>query len=316
MYHQAKIRNMGNYTVAKLEKCHKKSRAIIRLPTTSLSSPIIVLIVYLIGISNSFGSSVYGHDFVPNESASFLSLMDQLKSELDIVQTNLANGNFSLAEDHAARAVGLLNSKDPINNITWKEEIAERNERIAEELDSAVSGLESMNLSAQSSSNANTTQSMSDIDAIIDEAITSRIDREQRDNATIQATALGDLINTLLGYYGDAFSIGFDMGNMSQMASGMEAASSNKSYSLVDVTDYQSAQALAKTALDIFNTELKNLASTNKTESVTKLEESLNQLSNLIDNKSSPIEVMTIGHTQVHPNLQQAFNLQLQQMKM
>jgi hypothetical protein len=102
---------------------------------------------------------------------------------------------------------------------------------------------------------------------------------------------------------------------MSQMASGMEGASSNKSYSLVNVTDYQSAQALAKMALDIFNTELKDLASTNKTEPVSQLEAGLKQLRNLIDNKSSPIEVMTIGHTQVHPNLQKAFNLQLQ-MKM
>ena len=164
-------------------------------------------------------------------------------------------------------------------------------------------------------SNGVTNQSISDVDAVIDEAITSRIDAEQRENATIQATALGDIINTLLNSYGYAFSVGFDMGNMSQMASGIEGASSNKSYSLVNVTDYQSAQALARMASDIFNTELKNLASTNNTESVTKLEAALEQLSNLIDNKSSPIEVMTLGHTQIHPNLQKAFNLQLQ-MKM
>jgi hypothetical protein len=257
---------------------------------------------------------VYGHNFAPDESASFLSLMNKLKAELGLVQTNLDNGNVSLAEEHATQAVGILNSKDPVNNITWKEEIAERNARIAGELVSAVSALDNMNMSA-SSSNGVSNQSISDIDAIIDEAITSRIDKEQRDNATIQATALGDIVNALLNYYGDAFSVGFDMGNMSQMASGMEGASSNKSYSLVNVTDYQSAQALAKMALDIFNTELKDLASTNKTEPVTQLEAGLKQLRNLIDNKSSPIEVMTIGHTQVHPNLQKAFNLQLQ-MKM
>ena len=37
-------------------------------------------------------------------------------------------------------------------------------------------------------------------------------DTEQRENATIQATALGDIVNTLLNSYGDAFSVGFDMG--------------------------------------------------------------------------------------------------------
>ena len=298
-----------------MEKCHKKYHTVMTVPIP-LSTAFIVLIICLGGVSNSLESPVYGHDFVPHESASFLSLMDQLKAEIGLVQTNLANDNLSLAEDHAARAIGLLDSKDPINSITWKEEIAERNEGIAEDLVSAVTGLETINKSTSTSINASTTQSISDIDAIIDEAITSRIDREQRENGTIQATALGDLINTLLGYYGDAFSVGFDMGNMSQMASGIEGASSNKSYLLANVTEYQSAQALAKMALDTFNNELKDLASINKTDSVAKLEESLNQLRNLIDNKSSPLEVMTIGHTQVHPSLQKAFNLQLQQMKM
>ena len=294
-----------------MEKCRRKCHTAISLQT-SLSLAFIVLIICLIDASNSFETLVYGHDFVPNESASFLSIMNQLKAELDLVQTNFVNGNSSLAEDHAERAVEFLNSKDPINNITWKEEIAERNERIAEELVSAVAALENMNISPSPSSNGGMNQSISNIDAIIDEAITSRIDKEQRENATIQATALGDIINTLLGFYGDAFSVGFDMGNMSQMASGMEGASSKKSYSLVNVTDYQSAQALAKMALEIFNNELRILASTDETDSDIKLGEGLKQLSNLIDNKSSPIEVMMIGHTQVHPNLQVAFNLQLQ----
>jgi hypothetical protein len=279
-----------------------------------ISSTFVVLAIYLIGMSNSFELKVYGHDFVPNESASFLSLMDQLKAELGLVETNIANGNVSLAEAHATQAIEILNSKDPVNNITWKEEIAEKNARIAGELVSAVSALDNMNMSTSSSS-GDTNQSVSNIDAIIDEAVTSRIDTEQRENATIQATALGDIINTLLNYYGDAFSVGFDMGNMSQMASGMEGASSNKNYSLINASDYQSAQALAQMALENFNNELKNLASSNKTDSVNELEASLNQLTSNIDNKSSPIDVMTFGHTQVHPNLQKAFNLQLQ-MKM
>jgi hypothetical protein len=301
---------MNDYTLPNLEKCHKKNRIVIGL---RISSAFVILAIYLIGMSHSFELKVYGHDFVPNESASFLSLMDQLKAELGLVQTNIANGNVSLAEAHATQAIDILNSKDPVNNITWKEEIAEKNARIAGELVSAVSALDNMNMTTSSSGDTN--QSISDIDAIIDEAITSRVDKEQRDNATIQATALGDIINTLLSYYGDAFLVRFDMGNMSQMASGMEGTSSSKNYSIVNVTDYQSAQALAQMALENFNNELKNLASSNKTDSVNELEAGLNQLRSNIDNKSSPIDVMTFGHTQVHPNLQKSFNLELQ-MKM
>jgi hypothetical protein len=88
----------------------------------------------LVGIGNSFNSIVYSHDFVLNKSVLFISFISQLETELDLAQANLADGNVSLAEEHLAQAVGLLNSNDPINNISWKEEITIRNQRVANEL--------------------------------------------------------------------------------------------------------------------------------------------------------------------------------------
>ena len=256
---------------------------------------------------------MYGHDFVPNESASFLSFANQLQTESELVQSNLANGNLTLAKEHATRAIELLNSKDPVNNVAWMDEIAERNQRVANELVTAVSNLENITGSPSSSEQQQSTnQSIGEIDAILEEAVTTRIDRDQRVNATIQATALGDIINTLLRYYGDAYEVGFDMGNMSEMAS-MMGNNSNINHTLINVVDYQSAQALAAKAQEIFNNELKPLA--NATDSIAKLEDSLIQLTNSIENKASPMDIMMIGHTQIHPNLQEAFNLQLQ-MKM
>jgi hypothetical protein len=45
---------------------------------------------------------------------------------------------------------------------------------------------------------------------------------------------------------------------------------------------------------------------------ITNLENGLTQLNNSIRNKASPMDIMMIGHTQVHPNLMEAFNLELQ----
>jgi hypothetical protein len=280
----------------------------------------VVLILSLIGIRSSFNSLVYGHDFIPNESAFFLSFANQLKTESELVQTSLASNNVALAKEHAVRAIELLNSKDPINNITWKEEIAEKNQLVANELVTAVSSLENITMSLSSPSSkqmqqqsisGNTiNQLVSEIDEIIDEAITTTIDKEQRVNATIQATALGDIINTILRHYGEAHVVSFDMGNMSEMASEMNGNSSDMNYILVDFADYQSAQALATKAQEIFNNELKLLANKNATNSIAKLEDGLIRLSNSIENKSSPIDVMIIGHSQIHPYLQAAFNLQ------
>jgi hypothetical protein len=269
--------------------------------------------LFLFNIDTFSKLQVYGHDFVPNESASFLSFTNQLQAESELVQNNLANDSFTLAKEHATRAIELLNSKDPVNNVSWIDEIAERNQRVANELIAAVSNLVNMTESQSSSfpeQQQSINQSIGEIDAIIDEAITTRIDRDQRVNATIQATALGDIINTLLRYYGNAYEVGFDMGNMSEMASMMDG--SNTNYTLVNIVDYQSAQALAAKAQEIFNNELGPLANRNATDNIAKLEGGLRELSSLIENKSSPMELVMVGHSQVHPSLQSAFNLQLQ----
>jgi hypothetical protein len=101
------------------------------------------------------------------------------------------------------------------------------------------------------------------------------------------------------------------MGNMSEMAS-MMGNGSDTNYTLVSVADYQSAQALATKAQEIFNSELRPSANMNATTNVAKLEDGLIKLRNLIENRAFPMEVMTVGHTQVHPNLQSGFDLQLQ----
>jgi len=89
----------------------------------------------------------------------------------------------------------------------------------------------------------------------------------------------------------------------------------NTGYSLVNVSDYQSAQALATKASEIFNTSLKHATMSNNnsnvTAFVTSLENGLTQLNDSIGKKASPLDVMMIVHTQIHPNLLEAFNLQL-----
>ena len=55
-----------------------------------------------------FSKKIYGHTFTPSESASFLSFTEQLRIESELVETNLANNNISLAEEHAEKAAMLL----------------------------------------------------------------------------------------------------------------------------------------------------------------------------------------------------------------
>jgi hypothetical protein len=102
------------------------------------------------------------------------------------------------------------------------------------------------------------------------------------------------------------------MGSMDTSSSIMMSTNSQgRNYSLTDITDYQSAQTLATKAQDIFKTELKPIAPGNSSVFAVNLENGLTQLNNAIKNKTSLTDVMMVVHTQIHPNLLEAFNLKL-----
>ena len=94
------------------------------------------------------------------------------------------------------------------------------------------------------------------------------------------------------------------MGN----SSGMSMSSSNTK--IVSVANYQSAQAFAKRAQNLY-TEIKPQA-INGTETATKnLDSAFPEFIQAIDNKASAEDLMNIGHVKIHPNLQVAYNLQV-----
>lgn len=319
---------------------------------TLLSLAIILLGIFLgrsINMNNDNNSllNAYGHTFSSNESASFLSFVDQLQIESELVQTNLANDSTSLAQEHAKKAGSLLTS-----NITT--EIAEENQRVANELTRAINDLQDISLSPQQVGSID--QLVSDIDSILGEAESTRIEQEDLENATIQALAFADLVNSILENYGNAYAVDFDMTNMSNMPmtgqgnnnmstmtmsnmdtndndndSNKEMNSMNMSSSrtmvgmdvgggresginssLVNMTDFQSAQALAAKALEIFNVELKPMAPNNSSAFITNLKYGLIELNDSIQSKGSPMDIMMVVHTQIHPNILQAFNLRLE----
>lgn len=313
---------------------------------TLLSLAIILLSIILgsINMNNDNNSflNAFGHTFSPNESASFLSFVDQIQVESELVRTNLANDSTSLAQEHAKKAGSLLTS-----NITA--EIAEENQRVANELTRAINDLQDISLSPQQVGSVD--QLVNDIDSILGEAESTRIEQADLENATIQALAFADLVNSILENYGNAYAVDFDMTNMSNMVmngqnnnnmstngrdndSNKEMNSMNistssivvgmdvgggegsesgiNSSSLANMTDFQSAQALAAKALEIFKVKLKPMAPNNSSASLTNLENGLSKLNDSIRNKGSPMDIMMIVHTQIHPNILQAFSLRLE----
>jgi hypothetical protein len=292
----------------------------------TLTVPILTLmLIFIIGSDTHL---TFGHNFSSNESAIFLALVDTMKTEAQLVQENLARNNISLASQHADRALALLT-----DNVT--KEIAERNRRLANDLKTDL-----ITLKTESTSGNGTTDDMNflvtDIDGILDEIVTSRIDPEQLNNSTIQASRMVELIDKVLSNYGDAYAAGFDMTNMSMMMSGggsdggmqsmmssMDMGTDNMSMSnmsiseatLINVTNYQTAKVLAMKAQELFDSQLINASlakgSGTENQSIDNIAAALKELVTSIDNKASPMEIMTIVHTKLHPNLLTAYGLKL-----
>jgi hypothetical protein len=282
----------------------------------------------------SSNQQAYAHNFTPDESASFLFLVDQLWTEAGLVQTNLLFNNTALAQYHASRAVELLAA-----NTT--KEIAERNERIANDLTTALIYLQNTTQEQHNSTSEEILKSINQtftdsIQPLLQEAVAVRIDEEQLNNSTVRALSLSLIMNQIDMTYANAYGIessgmqalmGSDNSSSSHMHSNSSSSvnnsgddhqpSSHTNNSMLQVTsipslvDYQTAKALSEKALEVYNEDLKPNAPVNATAAIADLDESLARLNNGVENMSPPIEIIKIIHGNAQTALMKAFNLEL-----
>jgi hypothetical protein len=196
-----------------------------KISIMSYNSAFLVLAVSVIAGSLLIPANhfAYAHTFSTSESAEFLSLVEQIRAETALVSMNLQNNNVAIAQAHAEKVPGLL------TNSTI-DEIYEVNTRIASDLESSLEQIQA-NLTSLASSTPqgqiipqDRIQSINEVVASIDdllaEAVTVRVESDQRNNATTWALALADLVNVVLSDYGNATG-SFDLTDMRNMA-GME----------------------------------------------------------------------------------------------
>ena len=224
----------------------------------------------------------YAHLFTSDQSAEFLSLIYQINAEISLIN-NTFPSEIDSAYHHGKNAVELMNR-------TY---------------------------------NLSTAISPEDFRIIYEE------EQLNNNNSTVQALVVANIVDEILRKYGDAYDVGYDLTNMSNMpithsidAHGREIPSNSlgdndgNELTLVNIGDYQSAQTLSGEAIKIFEGKLKPLFQVNihnsssSIVSVSKIENGLLELNNLLNNKAFPQDLMKIVHTQIHPSLQLAYNLE------
>ena len=259
---------------------------------------LIILLSLSFATSNHFYQKSYAHDFLINNDITIVTLVEQIKAETELVNTNFLFNNNVSTLGHARNVAELL--KDLEDNMTEASE--------------------------QSSSNL------------------IQIYENEKTNTTSLALVTANLVDEVLRKYGTAFDIGYDLTNMSNMG-GMKMSNmnsgggssmnmttfqtsannntlerySNMSMStmagnnleIVSIQDYETSQVLADVVNELFEDDLRPRTSVSETINIDKLEKNLNQLDQAILNKASPEDLMGIVHVQIHPTLQQIYELEL-----
>ncbi len=291
----------------------------------------------------------YAHTFSGDESAAFISTVGVIRTEILLINYTVAT-NVSLANQHANFAVEHLSENDTKELAEKNERIGTDLPQYLHDLQNMTANLSPTNMTGITAIK----QKVSDTDALLGEALTARIEPTQLRNATVNAWAVADLLNETLERYGEAIGIAENSSNSSAAADGNNSEvstnadtttdnasmSNNTSTIMVNYAEYQSTQGLVNMTKEMLN-EIKSLlgrnsstaistdSSTNTTTTATtmgnattrtnssaisKVDNDLNELESLIDNKSSYIQVATFVYDTIYPDLDSAFGLGLEKV--
>ncbi len=134
---------------------------------------------------------------------------------------------------------------------------------------------------------------INNINALLQEAITVRVEKNQLTNSTVKGQAVSDIADEALERYREAYGI----------EEGKSAAGHN---TIVNMADYQSAKAIAAKAQEMFD-EAKQLTSTSA--AITKVGDDLTQFKNYIDTKTTYDKVNSYMEDTLDPDIKAAFKL-------
>jgi hypothetical protein len=247
----------------------------------------------------------YAHTFSGDESASFLALVRQVGAELGLVNSNLPS-NITLAQEHAEHATEHLDA-----NTT--KELAERNERISNDLTRGLSELQASLKAKPIPASQAINEEVININATLQDAIAARIEPDQLSNSTVNALAINDILGELLEAYGAAYGIEEEgeeevTNDTDTTNNTTETAVSQNTTAIVNLAEYQSAQSYANQSKQMLN-EIKTLAPSNTTSAISDVENGINEMITAINNKAPFPSVDEIVDDKVLPSLKTAFNL-------
>jgi hypothetical protein len=217
-------------------------------------------------------------------------------------------------------------SNNTYTTVLEKQQALQRVDQITKNINTNIEKIITNTASSKQSEDANFLNMMT---GFFSNLINGGQDTKNSNDGSIHPIRFAELLDSVLRNYGDAYAVSFDMTDMTNMAmtndssSKMNHSMMNMSNSHVpdegniepikNMANYQSATGSANKLLDLFDQELKPIiTSKNDTSNLSNnLENGIVHLINSIKERAAPMEIMTIVHSQIHPSLVEAFDLQI-----
>jgi hypothetical protein len=263
--------------------------------TIRSSSTLVILIVVVISLGVFVPPKpMYAHTFSGGESAKFLALVKILEADANLTQTNIAS-NITLAQEHAKAVAEHFDA-----NTT--KELAERNKLVTSDLTKAVSDLQKTVGSKPAPTSDVVKGKVDNFNALLQEAVTVRIEKNQLNNSTVKGQALANIADEALERYREAYGI-------------EEGKSGAGHTTVVNMADYQSAQAIAAKGQEMFNEAKQlvignaSLSSATTSGAIAKVGDDLIKFKNDIDTKTQYDKVAAFMESTLDPDIEAAFKL-------
>jgi hypothetical protein len=202
---------------------------------------LILSIVSSVTVSNPLNRA-FAHTFSGDESATFLALLEMIKTEAHLAEQNLGT-NVTLAHEHAEATTEHLDANQT-------KEISERNTRVSNELNDSLTALKNAFNSTSPPTASDIKDKVSNVDAILGEVLSVRIDKNQLNNVTVKASTVNDLVGETLEHYGEA--VGHEDTNKSSESNSTTNESSSAAVKIVNEAAYQTAQALSSRVIELY----------------------------------------------------------------
>jgi len=299
-----------------------------------------IIVIVSLMIFPSSKNVAYAHTFSGDESASFLTMIEEISTGSHLIEKLLLN-NSTFAQGVAEHISQLVTPE-------ILQEISEKNKLVATSLNESLSDLENSFNFTNKIVSADIKEKIKNLDDILGEVVSVRIQNEQLTNNTVNALVLNDLIGKGLQSYGKALGIKADehseehggehaeekdghvtedhnqastssfsnsLVNIVLIDSTKHQDASNKNITnakIVDQVEYQIAQALVNKSIEKFN-ELKASITSNMSNLSSILESSLVKLNNAVDNKESFEVIDDIVDGEVTPQLETIFNIKIEE---